>query len=178
MITLYDRNILKLHELDPNAWWAVECWMNDSFALGRAFTVSESFRTVERQQWLYAQGRTRPGDKVTERDGVNVVSDHQLRLAVDIYPNCPQKKQAEWWRDIADIGKNYGIEHPYTKGRFIDLPHFTVGNAKPKPTPRPPASVNEAIRMLERELKKTKPGLAYERKKSRLELLYRIKNER
>ena len=55
------------------------------------FTVVEGVRTVERQQALYAQGRTKPGPIVTQVDGVTKRSNHQPKTdgygyAVDIYP--------------------------------------------------------------------------------------------
>lgn len=168
---LYIANSKKLEELVPEARWAAQCWLSDCFALGRPFTVSEVFRTTERQKALYAQGRTKPGPIVTERDGVTNLSEHQTRLAADIYPNCSKKDQNAWWIEIADIGRKYGVKHPYTKGRFIDLPHFTFSDAKQKPEPsaaRAPASLSEAIRKLERQLQSKKPGAAYDRLKSRL----------
>lgn len=45
--------------------------------------ISEGFRTLARQKELYAQGRTKPGPIVTEKDGVNRPSNHQSGLAID-----------------------------------------------------------------------------------------------
>jgi peptidoglycan L-alanyl-D-glutamate endopeptidase CwlK len=55
------------------------------------FTIIEGVRTTERQQALYAQGRTKPGSIVTYADGVINLSNHQVRAdgyghAVDLYP--------------------------------------------------------------------------------------------
>ena len=55
------------------------------------FTVVEGVRTLKRQQELYSQGRTKPGKKVTNADGINRKSNHQIKsngygYAVDIYP--------------------------------------------------------------------------------------------
>ena len=55
------------------------------------FTITEGVRTVRRQQELYALGRTKPGNKVTNCDGVNRKSNHQVKsdgygYAVDLYP--------------------------------------------------------------------------------------------
>lgn len=178
---LFITNSKKLSELVPEAQWAALCWMNDCFSLGRPFTVSEVFRTADRQKALYAQGRTKPGPIVTERDGVTKVSDHQLRLAADIYPNFlpPEnetpgiiatdtadirnaKRKLHAYLLIADVAKQYGIEQPYTKGRFIDLPHFTFSNAKQRPVPRKPNSPQEAMRQLQRQYRsaKTQAGKA------------------
>lgn len=55
------------------------------------FTVTEGLRTLQRQQELYAQGRTKPGPKVTNADGIRNKSNHQAKAdsygyAVDLYP--------------------------------------------------------------------------------------------
>lgn len=55
------------------------------------FTIVEGVRTQQRQKDLYAQGRTKPGPKVTNADGVNRKSNHQVKAdgygyAVDVYP--------------------------------------------------------------------------------------------
>ena len=52
-------------------------------ALGFQMTVTDGFRTLEKQQRLYAQGRTAPGKIVTNADGVTNVSNHQKGRAVD-----------------------------------------------------------------------------------------------
>jgi peptidoglycan L-alanyl-D-glutamate endopeptidase CwlK len=50
------------------------------------FSVISGLRTLEEQQELYAQGRTKPGKIITWVDGVYQVSNHQAGLAVDLYP--------------------------------------------------------------------------------------------
>jgi peptidoglycan L-alanyl-D-glutamate endopeptidase CwlK len=55
------------------------------------FTIIEGVRADERQQALYALGRTKPGSIVTYADGVLNRSNHQVRAdgyghAVDLYP--------------------------------------------------------------------------------------------
>lgn len=55
------------------------------------FTIVEGVRSSKRQQELYAQGRTKPGVIVTNVDGVNRKSNHQVKedgygYAVDVYP--------------------------------------------------------------------------------------------
>ena len=54
------------------------------------FTITEGVRTVQRQQELYARGRTTKGPIVTKVDGVRVKSNHQPKsdgygYAVDLY---------------------------------------------------------------------------------------------
>ncbi|HCZ8394869.1 TPA: M15 family metallopeptidase [Elizabethkingia anophelis] len=59
------------------------------------FTITEGLRSDQRQKDLYAQGRTKPGIRVTNKDGVKSISNHQdmadgkrdgLGKAVDLYP--------------------------------------------------------------------------------------------
>ena len=59
------------------------------------FTITEGLRTTQRQKDLFAQGRTKPGMKVTNANGVKNLSNHQdhadgkkdgLGQAVDVYP--------------------------------------------------------------------------------------------
>ena len=55
------------------------------------FTITEGLRTTKEQQQLYAQGRTAPGNIVTNVDGVKKKSNHQAKEdgyghAIDLYP--------------------------------------------------------------------------------------------
>ena len=55
------------------------------------FTITDGGRTTAQQQALYAKGRTTPGPKVTNADGVRNKSNHQAKAdgyyhAVDLYP--------------------------------------------------------------------------------------------
>lgn len=52
------------------------------------------YRTAQRQAELYAQGRTTPGNIITNADGVNSKSKHQTGKAVDVYAYVDGK--ASW----------------------------------------------------------------------------------
>lgn len=45
----------------------------------------EGFRTRDRQHELFAQGRTKPGQIVTQKDGTHNPSRHQSALAFDLW---------------------------------------------------------------------------------------------
>ncbi|WP_234111457.1 M15 family metallopeptidase [Chryseobacterium sp. R2A-55] len=112
------------------------------------FTITEGLRTTKRQQELFAQGRTTPGVKVTNADGVKNLSNHQdeadgrkdgLGQAVDLYPFFEGKVQVNHKDTIARLkdiaahikktAKDLGIKivwggdwkSPY------DPPHFQLG---------------------------------------------------
>lgn len=112
------------------------------------FTVIYGHRTVEEQQALYDQGRTMPGNIVTNCDGVNNKSNHNYSpsRAVDIAPYPID------WKDTAAFGYVSGcimqianemyesgeISHRLRWGgdwngnnrtrdeRFLDLPHLEI----------------------------------------------------
>jgi peptidoglycan L-alanyl-D-glutamate endopeptidase CwlK len=47
--------------------------------LGFPMVLTDGVRTTEQQQALYAVGRTKPGQIVTQADGVRVKSNHQIK---------------------------------------------------------------------------------------------------
>lgn len=112
------------------------------------FTITEGLRTVVRQKELYAQGRSKPGIKVTNADGVKNLSNHQdkadgkedgLGSAVDLYPFFLGQVQVHH----KDTIKNLKIiaEHIKNKAKELgikvvwggdwkkpyDPPHFQLG---------------------------------------------------
>ena len=77
-VNLKDRDLARLH---PRMREAVQGLLQQFAAEGLPFRVFEAWRTPERQAWLYAQGRTRPGSKVTGAEPWQ--SFHQYGMAVD-----------------------------------------------------------------------------------------------
>lgn len=53
--------------------------------LGITIAFSEGYRSIEQQNALYAQGRTAPGQIVTNAPGTSYSSQHQWGIAVDFY---------------------------------------------------------------------------------------------
>lgn len=102
------------------------------------FTVIEGVRTQERQQELYAQGRTKPGQRVTNADGVKNKSNHQVKSdglghAVDIVPYPVDWNSSVKFNNIAVAMKlaacQLGIDITWGGdwSRLVDLPHFELG---------------------------------------------------
>ena len=54
---------------------------------GYQIAIGESFRSVAEQDALYAQGRTKPGQIVTNAPGSSYSSMHQWGVAFDFYRN-------------------------------------------------------------------------------------------
>ena len=72
------------------------------------FRITDGARTAEEQNYLYQQGRTRPGQKVTNCDGYKAKSNHQIKAdgyghAVDIFP-CGVIENGEYRKFTSEEG--------------------------------------------------------------------------
>lgn len=75
--------VRELAQLEPRFRAAVESFLAEASAKGTKLKVLETKRSAERQAWLFAQGRTRPGKIVTW----TMASRHLTGEAVDVWPS-------------------------------------------------------------------------------------------
>jgi peptidoglycan L-alanyl-D-glutamate endopeptidase CwlK len=124
-----------LSELAPGFRAAVEAAIEECHRLGYDVVVFEARRTEERQAYLYAQGRTRPGAIVTNAaDALH--GWHFFGLAVDVISKSREwSVPEEWWRDVGEIFERHGCDWA---GRWKrpDTPHMQWGALKPSPSDR------------------------------------------
>lgn len=97
--------------------------------------VTEGFRTVARQNELYAQGRSKPGKVVTNARGTDYNSQHQFGVAFDVAMNYDVdgdgKVSDDIWNSkgfsaVAKIAKSSKVGLAWGgdwKG-LVDTPHF------------------------------------------------------
>ena len=115
----------KLELLKPKIRGLAERLINECKNLGYQVTITQTLRTIEEQDALYAQGRTKPGNIVTKAKGG--YSLHNFGVAFDI---CPIVNGKAAWNDtalfkkIGEIGVSLGLEWGGTWTSFPDLPHF------------------------------------------------------
>jgi len=69
----------KLTGVHPELVKRIQKVVNAMLDLGFLMRITDGVRTTEEQQALYAQGRTKPGHKVTNCDGVLKKSNHQAK---------------------------------------------------------------------------------------------------
>lgn len=99
--------------------------INECKQQGHQITVTHTLRTIEEQDALYAQGRTKPGNIVTKARGG--YSLHNFGVAFDI---CPIVNGRAAWNDtalfkkIGEIGMKVGLEWGGAWASFPDSPHF------------------------------------------------------
>ncbi|WP_431808241.1 M15 family metallopeptidase [Lysinibacillus sphaericus] len=85
--------------------------------------VTETYRSQARQNYLYAQGRTRPGKIVTW----TLKSNHTSRLAWDIAVAPPKPLyDVDTLTKVGAIARKLGITWGGDWARRIDRPHFEV----------------------------------------------------
>lgn len=99
----------------------------DMAKLGYTVHVFEGYRTLFRQNELYAQGRSKPGSIITNAKGGE--SLHNYGVAVDIVfgpKGKPSWNPNEPWSKLGEVGKKYGFEWGGDWKGFADLPHLEM----------------------------------------------------
>ena len=110
-----------INELTPTAQKACRLFLKKCEEAGLNIFITETYRSQERQNELYAQGRTEPGQIVTW----TLHSRHTSRRAWDIAVNGPILYDISVIERAGEIGKQLGI----TWGGYWDTPdkpHFEV----------------------------------------------------
>ncbi|POZ56264.1 Peptidoglycan L-alanyl-D-glutamate endopeptidase CwlK [Lysinibacillus sphaericus] len=113
-----------LAELLPVAQTACRLLFQECYKAGiHNIFVTETYRSQARQNYLYAQGRTRPGKIVTW----TLKSNHTSRLAWDIAVAPPKLLyDVDTLTKVGAIARKLGITWGGDWARRIDRPHFEV----------------------------------------------------
>ncbi|OEC01180.1 peptidoglycan L-alanyl-D-glutamate endopeptidase [Lysinibacillus sphaericus] len=113
-----------LAELLPVAQTACRLLFQQCYKAGiQNIFVTETYRSQARQNYLYAQGRTRPGKIVTW----TLTSNHTSRLAWDIAVAPPKPLyDVDTLTKVGAIARKLGITWGGDWARRIDRPHFEV----------------------------------------------------
>lgn len=96
---------------------------------GLNIKIGETLRTVEEQDALYAQGRTEPGNIVTNAKGSTYSSYHQWGVAFDIIRNDGQgayNESGNFFGRVGLIGVALGLEWGGNWKSPVDKPHFQL----------------------------------------------------
>lgn len=112
-----------ISELTPTAQKACNLFLEKCKTSGLNVLITETYRSQERQNYLYEQGRTRPGNKVTWTKN----SRHTSRRAWDICQNVKGKEYADsgFFKACGQIAKELGITWGGT-WKQADTPHFEI----------------------------------------------------
>lgn len=114
-----------INELHPKVKELAEKLIAECKKQGLNVLITETYRTVARQDALYAQGRTTPGSIVTNAKGSDMSSYHQWRLAFDFCQNIRGKEyDMTFMNKVGAIGQKLGLEWGGAWTGFKDTPHF------------------------------------------------------
>lgn len=112
-----------ISELSTSAQIACTLFMNECEKAGLKVLITETYRSQARQNWLYAQGRTRAGNVVTWTKN----SRHTGRMAWDICKNVKGQEYSDssFFAKCGEIAKKLGITWGGTWST-PDKPHFEI----------------------------------------------------
>ena len=122
-------NSRKIEDLHPIVAEKCRKFIELCDAQGIDILITSTYRDIESQNELYAQGRTKPGKIVTKAKGGQ--SFHNWRVAFDFVPLLNGKPA---WNDTAlftrcgEIGESVGLEWAGRWVRFKELAHFQYTN--------------------------------------------------
>lgn len=107
----------------------VQAFIDACDAEGIDLLVTSTYRDHESQNALYAQGRTKPGNVVTNAKGGE--SFHNFQCAVDVVPLRNGKpvwstsgEDGKLWNRIGEIGESVGLEWAGRWRTFREFAHF------------------------------------------------------
>jgi peptidoglycan L-alanyl-D-glutamate endopeptidase CwlK len=122
-----DASLKRMTNVHPELAKRVTALIQALAKQGHTIEVVQGLRTFAEQDALFAKGRTKPGQIVTNAKGGQ--SNHNYGLAVDLVPFVAGKPQ---WNDKAGfirIGAEavkHGLEWGGNWKKFIDKPHVQL----------------------------------------------------
>lgn len=123
------KSVNKLVGLNPVVKKKAEQLIELAYNQGIAIIITQGYRSIEEQNELYAQGRTKPGNIVTNAKGGH--SFHNYGVAIDYALLSDDGKTVLWtvndkWRKVANIGKSLGFAWGGDWTSFKDYPHLEM----------------------------------------------------
>jgi peptidoglycan L-alanyl-D-glutamate endopeptidase CwlK len=118
--TIDPKNVAKLADLDPTVKKRAETFLVKAKEAGFNLRITDGYRSFDRQNELYAQGRTKAGSIVTNAKGGD--SLHNFGMAFDVVDK--DKGYNIDWNKVGQIGRDAGLEWGGDWKSFQDRPHF------------------------------------------------------
>ena len=124
-----------INELDKDTQYFCRKFLEECKKQGLNVLVTETYRSQARQNYLYEQGRTRPGNVVTWTKN----SNHTGRRAFDICKNVKGHEYDDnaFFKKCADIAVSLGLEAGYYWKDKQDKPHIQLPKGVKSPTKNP-----------------------------------------
>lgn len=122
-------NSRSISDLLPPVRARTQAFLDACAAAGIDVIITSTYRDLESQSALYAQGRTAPGKRVTNARAGQ--SFHNFRVAFDMVPMRAGKPvwstagaDAALWERLGEIGESVGLEWAGRWKTFREMAHF------------------------------------------------------
>jgi peptidoglycan L-alanyl-D-glutamate endopeptidase CwlK len=122
-------NSRSLSDLLPPVRARAQAFLDACSKQGIDILITSTYRDLDSQAALYAQGRTAPGKRVTNAKPGQ--SFHNWRVAFDVVPMRSGKpvwgtsgQDADLWERIGKIGESVGLEWAGRWASFREFAHF------------------------------------------------------
>ncbi|OME50660.1 hypothetical protein BSK59_22415 [Paenibacillus odorifer] len=132
-----NKSLKKLSGLHDVLSVAAKALIENCYKKGIYIQITQGLRSIDEQNDLYAQGRTKQGSIVTNAKGG--YSYHNFGLAIDFVLLLPDGKNVTWdmntdynsnnmkdWIEVVDEAKRLGFEWGGDWTSFKDYPHFQM----------------------------------------------------
>jgi peptidoglycan L-alanyl-D-glutamate endopeptidase CwlK len=134
---LMNKSASRIAGLHPVLQEATKVLIENCYRKGICIQITQGLRTIAEQDALYAQGRTKPGNIVTNAKGGT--SFHNFGVAIDFVLILPDGKNVTWdlktdfnsnnvkdWTEVVDEAKKLGFEWGGDWVSIKDYPHFQM----------------------------------------------------
>lgn len=126
---LVSKAIKRIGNVHPVVKQGAEEIIRRAYKEGIYVLFNAGFRSYAEQNALYAQGRTKAGNIVTNARGGQ--SYHNFGLALDFFLTNKEGTTASWtynsdWKRVAEIAKSLGFEWGGDWRSFVDRAHFQM----------------------------------------------------
>lgn len=123
----------RLESLEPEFRTKIEQLIQAAEGItGRKWVITSGRRTMAEQRKIYAQGRTTPGNIVSNAPAGH--SAHNFGLAVDLCPLHPTGGYLDWnadrklWKLMAALAEEMGLVSGFSFRTICDAPHVEDKN--------------------------------------------------
>jgi hypothetical protein len=121
-----ERNASRIKELHPTLHPYATQLIQELEGLGYSPLITQGRRTVEEQNALYAQGRTKPGQKVTNARGGESWHNYGLALDLGFLDGEGKLVYDVDWNIVGKVGQKIGFSWGGAWTIFKDKPHFEI----------------------------------------------------
>lgn len=121
----------RLSDADPALAFAYTCILHDfREATGHDLLLTCTHRSVDEQQLLYAKGRTVPGLRVTNVDGIRQLSNHNYTPARAVDVAVVVYGKVSWspadYAPLGELANRYGLVWGGSWKTLRDYPHLEL----------------------------------------------------